>query len=89
MKSSSFNFVMAMAAVLALVQPLPAHPQKPKQFIYVLRLVPRLYESKKWTKEDNAVSERFAVALRARIHKARPRISRIVEETVVSHRAGL
>jgi uncharacterized protein len=29
-------------------------PGKPKEFIYVLRLVPRLYDDKKWTKEDNA-----------------------------------
>jgi hypothetical protein len=78
-----------MAAVLVLVQPLSAHPQKPKQFIYVLRLLPRLYHDKNWTKDDNAVLERFAVALRARIHKARPRMSRIVEETVVSYRAVL
>jgi uncharacterized protein YciI len=34
---------------------------KPKQFIYVLRLVPRLYDDKNWTKEDNAVLERHFV----------------------------
>jgi uncharacterized protein YciI len=28
---------------------------KPKEFIYVLRLVPRLYDDNKWTKEDTAV----------------------------------
>jgi len=33
-------------------------PGKPKEFIYVLRLVPRLYYDKNWTKEDNAVLER-------------------------------
>jgi uncharacterized protein YciI len=27
---------------------------KPKQFIYVLHLVPRLYDDKAWTPEDNA-----------------------------------
>jgi len=31
---------------------------KPKEFIYVLRLVPRLYDDKNWTKEDNAALER-------------------------------
>lgn len=31
---------------------------KPKQFIYVLRLVPRLYSDAAWTKEDNAALER-------------------------------
>jgi uncharacterized protein YciI len=30
-------------------------PSKPKQFIYVLHLVRRLYDDKNWTKEDNAV----------------------------------
>ena len=30
-------------------------PSKPKQFIYVLRLVPRLHAETAWTKEDEAV----------------------------------
>jgi uncharacterized protein len=33
-------------------------PAKSKEFIYVLRLVPRLYDDKNWTKADNAVLER-------------------------------
>jgi uncharacterized protein len=33
-------------------------PAKPKEFIYVLRLVPRLYDDKNWTKADDAVLER-------------------------------
>ena len=36
-------------------------PGKPKEFIYVLRLVPRLYDSKNWTKEDNAALERHFI----------------------------
>ena len=32
-----------------------SEPGKQKEFIYVLRLVPRLYDDEKWTKEDNAV----------------------------------
>lgn len=33
---------------------------KPKQFIYVLRLVPRLYADSAWTREDNmAISRHF------------------------------
>ncbi len=58
MKFSLFNFVIAMVGVLVIVQALPgqeSQPEKPKQFIYVLRLVPRLYDDKNWTKEDNAV----------------------------------
>ena len=64
MKFSLFNFVIAMAGVVTIVQPLPAEESqvnKPKQFIYVLRLVPRLYDDKNWTKEDNAVLERHFV----------------------------
>ena len=44
------------------VQPLAAQTQemvaKPKQFIYVLHLVPRLHEDKNWTKEDKAALDR-------------------------------
>ncbi len=32
--------------------------EKPKQFIYVLHLVPRLHSDSNWTKEDNTVLER-------------------------------
>jgi len=31
---------------------------KPKQFIYVLHLVPRLYDDKAWTQDDKAAVER-------------------------------
>ena len=33
-------------------------PGKQKEFIYVLKLVPRLYDNKNWTKEDNAALDR-------------------------------
>ena len=33
-------------------------PDKPMQFIYVLRLVPRLHSDSAWTKEDNMVLSR-------------------------------
>jgi uncharacterized protein len=36
----------------------PTPTAKPKQFICVLRLVPRLYEEKAWTKEDNAAFDK-------------------------------
>ena len=39
------------AVALENANPLPGTP---KEFIYMLRLVPRLYDDKKWTKEDNA-----------------------------------
>ena len=46
-----------------MAQPLAAQtPEaKPKQFIYVLRLVPRLYRTRHWTQEDEmALSRHFA-----------------------------
>jgi uncharacterized protein YciI len=36
-------------------------PGKPKEFIYVLRLVPRLRDGKDWTKEDNVASEQQVI----------------------------
>jgi uncharacterized protein YciI len=35
-----------------------AAPSKPQQFLYVLRLVPRLHDDHAWTEADNAVIER-------------------------------
>jgi hypothetical protein len=52
---------MLLVCIGAANNPLSAEGQKPgklKQFIYVLRLVPRLYDDKNWTKEDSAVLER-------------------------------
>jgi len=64
MKLSLFNFVIAMVGALVLVQPLPAEEsqsEKPKQFIYVLHLVPRLYADASWTDEDRKVLQRHFV----------------------------
>jgi uncharacterized protein len=36
-------------------------PGNPTDFIYVLRLVPRLYDDTKWTKEDNAALDRHFI----------------------------
>jgi len=38
-------------------------PGKQKEFIYVQRLVARLYDGKKWTKEDKATSDQHFVRL--------------------------
>ncbi len=38
-----------------------SEPGKQKEFIYVLRLVPRLYDSKNWTKADNAALEQHSM----------------------------
>ena len=64
MKLSLFNFVIAMVGALVIVQPLPAEEsqsEKPKQFIYVLHLVPRLYADASWTDEDSKVLQRHFV----------------------------
>jgi uncharacterized protein len=62
MKNFYPRLIMLLVCVFLMVQPLPAQtPEaKPKQFIYVLRLVPRLYSDAAWTKEDNmALSRHF------------------------------
>ena len=60
---SYLRFVISLVCLLSLVRSLPAQTPdtKPKQFIYVLRLVPRLHSDAAWTKEDNmAISRHFA-----------------------------
>ena len=52
---------MLLVCICAMNHPVDVQaqqPGKPKEFIYVLRLVPRLYDDKNWTKEDNGVLER-------------------------------
>jgi uncharacterized protein len=58
MKNRSRQLFILLVCILALVQSLNAQDPKtgrPKQFIYVLKLVPRLYPDSAWTKEDQAV----------------------------------
>ena len=57
---SHLRFIIPLICALTIGQSLPAQArkaEKPKQFIYVLRLVPRLYSDANWTKEDNEVLE--------------------------------
>lgn len=42
---------------------------KPKQFIYVLRLVPRLHADANWTKEDEAVIGRHLASFKEAIKR--------------------
>jgi uncharacterized protein YciI len=63
MKNFYPRLIILLICSFTIVQSLPAQsPEaKPKQFIYVLRLVPRLYDDKNWTKEDEmALSRHFA-----------------------------
>lgn len=60
MRLSSFAIGLCLFAA-AFVNPGIAADEtaaKPKQFIYVLRLVPRLYDDKAWTKEDSMALDR-------------------------------
>jgi uncharacterized protein len=64
MKLFLLDVSIAMAGVLMLVRSLPAQesqPEKPKQFIYVLRLAPRLHADVNWTPEDKKVLQRHFV----------------------------
>ena len=58
---SYLRFIIPLVCTFTIGQSLPAQApktEKPKQFIYVLRLVPRLYSDSNWTKEDKTVLER-------------------------------
>jgi uncharacterized protein YciI len=63
MKTLYLDLIIPLVCVLVMVHASSAQTAeaKPKQFIYVLRLVPRLYDDKNWTKEDEmALSRHFA-----------------------------
>lgn len=63
MKNPALRAIVALTFCLATTFLFGEEPKagKPKQFIYVLRLVPRLYADSAWTKEDNmAISRHFA-----------------------------
>ena len=64
MKDRSHQLFISLICIFAIVQSLNAQEPKeakPKQFIYVLKLAPRLHADSAWTKEDNAVIERHFV----------------------------
>jgi len=64
MKNRSRQLFIPLICIFAVAQSLNAQEtkaDKPKQFIYVLKLVPRLHADSAWTKEDNAVIERHFV----------------------------
>jgi uncharacterized protein len=66
MKIISVRLLVLWIAVFALVVSLPAEePAKPKQFIYVLHLVPRLFDDKAWTEADKAAVGRHFNRLKA------------------------
>jgi uncharacterized protein len=56
MKNLYRRLVIALACIIAqsLAGQTPEAAAKPKQFIYVLHLVPRLHDDKAWTEQDKA-----------------------------------
>jgi uncharacterized protein YciI len=61
MKTFYFSVLALFVGVLTMVEPLGGQELKsnePKQFIYILRLVPRLYDNKAWTQDDKAAVQR-------------------------------
>jgi uncharacterized protein YciI len=64
MRYSLFGWVIALAGVLLGVESLQAQEsklEKQKQFIYVLRLAPRLYADANWTAQDKDALQRHFV----------------------------
>jgi uncharacterized protein len=64
MKNRSCQLFISLVCIFTILQSLNAQEPKtakPKQFVYVLRLVPRLYVDSAWTKEDSAVLQRHFV----------------------------
>jgi hypothetical protein len=61
-KMKNFYLCLIIPLVCIVVQSLaaqtPATVAKPKQFVYVLHLVPRLYDDKNWTQGDMATLDR-------------------------------
>jgi uncharacterized protein len=58
---SYLHFFIPVVCICTTLQSLPAQelkPEQPKQFIYVLHLVPRLYDDKNWTQDDIAALDR-------------------------------
>ena len=50
----TFYFLTLLSGLLLTAAVNAQEPSKPKQFIYVLHLVPRLYDDKAWTDQDKA-----------------------------------
>ena len=55
---SPIPFLCICAIARSLPAQSPAPVEKPKQFIYILHLVPRLYDDKAWTADDKAAVDR-------------------------------
>lgn len=61
------SLVLAAPLISAEGKPAPTEmkPPPPKQFLYVLRLVPRLHDDRAWTDADQAIVHRHVAHLKA------------------------
>jgi uncharacterized protein YciI len=57
--------LLSPLAAFAADEKAPAAAPKPKQYIYVLRLVPRLHDDKAWTEPDTATIQKHVAYLKA------------------------
>jgi hypothetical protein len=60
MKNFYLHFIIPLVCIVvqSLAAQTPETVAKPKQFIYVLHLVPRLYDDKNWAQDDKAALDR-------------------------------
>lgn len=69
---SHFRFAILVLCIFASLQSMRAQEpkaEKAKQFIYVLRLVPRLHSDAAWTKEDKMALDRHFTRFKLAIEK--------------------
>src|SRR5882724_13641958 len=64
---SLIPFLCICAIARSLPAQSPASVEKPKQFIYVLHLAPRLYDDKAWTADDKAAVDRHLANFKAAV----------------------
>jgi uncharacterized protein YciI len=69
MKNFYSRLILPLVCIVAqsLAAQTPEAVAKPKQFIYVLHLVPRLYDDKAWTAEDKAAVDRHLANFKAAV----------------------
>ena len=68
--SNFLKIFLVLACLCSVAQPLSGQspsPAKLKQFIYILRLAPRLHDDAAWTKDDEAVLKRHVEHFKAAV----------------------
>jgi uncharacterized protein YciI len=68
MKTSILSVTLLVCIIVhSLTAQTPENVAKPKQFIYVLHLVPRLHDDTAWTAEDKAAVDRHLANFKAAV----------------------